>query len=182
MPGVRVLDAAAVAQASRADDYADLQTVVRVLVPGSDGDRRLDHRDPGRAAASRSRSGRRVAGGVVTDFPVTGLVDGTYTIRVSAKRPIVTGVRTAVVGDVSGSTTPDDSTSTGSTTGSGTGRSAAVGTDAGLVGGDGPVDTSGSRASSSTAGRLRRPRPRAGIDFAWFAAAPSSPPPPPSRS
>jgi hypothetical protein len=36
VPGVRVAGASAVAAAQRADDYADLQTVVRVLVPGSE--------------------------------------------------------------------------------------------------------------------------------------------------
>lgn len=173
VPGVRVLDAAAVAQASRADDYADLEPVVRVLVPGSAATDVSITATPD-AGGQPVTVGRRVAGDVVTDFPVTGLADGTYTVHVTAKRPVVTGVRTAVVGDVSGSTTPGDTTSTGSATASGTGSSAAVGTDAGLVGGDGPVDSTSAASSSASsvtadAGATSTAR---GIDFAWFAAAP----------
>ena len=174
VPGVRVLDAAAVAQASQADDYADLQTVVRVLVPGSAATDVSITATPD-AGGQPITLGRRVASGVVTDFPVTGLADGTYTIRVSAKRPVVTGVRSAVVGDVSGSTTPDQTTTTGSATSSGTGTGAAVGTDAGLVGGAGPVDTStgtSSTGTSSTNADAAATSTARGIDFAWFAAAP----------
>jgi hypothetical protein len=168
VPGVRVLDAAAVAQAARTDDYADLQTVVRVLVPGSTGTDVSITATPD-SGGQPVTLGRHVAGGVVTDFPVTGLADGTYTVRVSAKRPVVTGVRSAVVGDVGASTTPDGSTSTAGATGSGTTSSTAVGTDAGLVGGNGPVDTS-TGSSSATTDTSSTSTAR-GIDFAWFAAA-----------
>jgi hypothetical protein len=172
--GVRVLGAAAVASASRADDYADLQTVVRVLVPGADAtDVSITATPDG--GGQPVTLGRRVAGGVVTDFPVTGLVDGTYTFRVSAKLPIVTGVRTSVVSDAGGSTTPTDTTSTNDS--SATSSSSAVGTDAGLVGGSGPVDTSGSTASASASASSGSTDAAAtstarGIDLAWFAAAP----------
>ncbi|MGT2425219.1 DUF5719 family protein [Amnibacterium kyonggiense] len=165
VPGVRVLDAAAVASAQRADDYADLQTVVRVLVPGSAAtDVSITATPDG--GGQPITLGRRVAGGVVTDFPVTGLSDGTYTMRVTGARPLVAGVRTAVVGDLNGSVTPTDQPpATDSTSGG-----AAVGSDAGLVGGDGPVDTSGA-TTSSTADAAATSTAR-GIDFAWFAAAP----------
>jgi hypothetical protein len=166
VPGVRVAGAAAVASAQREDDYADLQTVVRVLVPGSEATEVSITATPD-AGGQPVTLGRRVAGGVVTDFPVPGLIDGTYTVRVAAKRPIVTGVRTSVVGDAGASTTPDDSASS-DPTGSSSGP-AAVGTDAGLVGGEGPVDTSD--ASSTTPDGSATSTAR-GIDLAWFAAAP----------
>ncbi|GAA2749586.1 DUF5719 family protein [Amnibacterium kyonggiense] len=165
VPGVRVLDAAAVASAQRADDYADLQTVVRVLVPGSAAtDVSITATPDG--GGQPVTLGRRVAGGVVTDFPVTGLPDGTYTVRVTGKRALVAGVRTAVVGDASGSVTPTDQPPASDSTSGG----AAVGSDAGLVGGDGPVDASGAQ-TSSTADTSATSTAR-GIDFAWFAAAP----------
>jgi hypothetical protein len=164
VPGVRVDDAAAVASAARADDYADLQTVVRVLVPGKDAtDVSITATPDG--GGQPVTLGHRVAGGVVTDFPVTGLTDGTYTFRVSAGRPTVTGVRTSVVSDANGSVTPTDSVGTSDAGASG---STAVGTDAGLVGGDGPVDTSGTSSSTSSASATSTAR---GIDLAWFAAA-----------
>ncbi|GAA4752906.1 hypothetical protein GCM10025783_27220 [Amnibacterium soli] len=168
VPGVRVAGAAAVAAAQRADDYADLQTVVRVLVPGSEAT------EVSITATSDSGGrpvtlGRRVAGGVVTDFPVSGLTDGTYTVRVAAERPVVTGVRTAVVGDADAPTTPDDSAASDGS-GDASDAGSAGGTDAGLVGGDGPTDTS-TDTSSSPSGTAATSTAR-GIDFAWFAAAP----------
>lgn len=170
VPGVRVAGAAAVAATAREDDYADLQTVVRVLVPGSEGTDVSITATPD-AGGPAVTAGRRVAGGVVTDFPLNGLADGTYTVRVTAGLPVVTGVRTSVVGDAGASATPDDSVpaptgSTGSTTGPG----AAGGTDAGLVGGDAPVDTS-TEGGTSTAGAATSTA--RGIDLAWFAAAPT---------
>lgn len=172
VPGVRVSNAAAVASAARADDYADLQTVVRVLVPGPTAtDVSITATPDG--GGQPVTVGRHVSAGVVTDFPITGLADGTYTIRVSAKQPLVTGVRTSVVGDVSGSVTPTNSAPTG--TGTTPGSSTAVGSDAGLVGGVGPVGTSGtssSSTSSSSAGASATSTAR-GIDLAWFAAAPA---------
>jgi hypothetical protein len=167
VPGVRIAGAAAVASAARADDYADLQTVVRVLVPGTEATDVSITATPD-AGGQPITLGRRVAGGVVTDFPVSGLTDGTYTVKVSGKRPIVTGVRTSVVGDANGSTTPSDSAGT---TDSGATGSSAVGTDAGLVGGTGPVDTSGSTSSSTSTDASATSTAR-GIDLAWFAAAP----------
>lgn len=168
VPGVRIAGAAAVAAAQRADDYADLQTVVRVLVPGAaatDVSITATPDGTGRPVTL----GRHVAGGVVTDFPVTGLIDGTYTIRVTAGRPIVTGVRSSVVGDAGAPTTPSDGAADSGATG-GTGD--AAGTDAGLVGGDGPVDAStGTGGGTGTANGAGTSTAR-GIDLAWFAAAP----------
>ena len=163
VPGVRVEGAAAVASAQRADDYADLQTIVRVLVPGSRATDVSITATPD-TGGQPVTLGRRVAGGVVTDFPVTGLTDGTYTVRVTAGQPIVTGVRTSVVGDAGASTTPDDSVTSTSGT-----DSTAVGTDAGLVGGDGPSDTSGTTSTPTDTSATSTAR---GIDLAWFAAAP----------
>ncbi|WP_375388532.1 DUF5719 family protein [uncultured Amnibacterium sp.] len=167
VPGVRVAGAAAVATAARADDSADLATVVRVLVPGRVAADVTITATPD-AGGQAVTVGRRVAAGVVTDFPVPGLADGTYTVRVAADRPLVTGVRTSVVGDAGASSTPDDSAAGAPTT---TGAGAAVGTDAGLVGGDGPADTSSSAAAgAASVGTTSTAR---GIDLAWFAAAPT---------
>lgn len=163
--GVRIAGASAVASAQRADDYADLQPVVRVLVPGTAATTVSITVTPD-AGGQPVTLGRRVAAGVVTDFPVSGLVDGTYTVRVVATRPFVTGVRTSTVSDASGPTTPPD-TASGSTTGGGSTTSG--GSDAGLVGGDGPADAStGSSAASGASSSTSTSR---GIDLAWFSAA-----------
>lgn len=163
VPGVRVAGAAAVASAQRAADSADLQTVVRVLVPGRRATDVSITATPD-AGGQPIVLGRNVAGGVVTDFPVTGLTDGTYTVRVTAGQPMVTGVRTSVVGDARASTAPDDPATAG-----GGSASTAVGTDAGLVGGDGPSDSAGTTSTPTGTSATSTAR---GIDLAWFAAAP----------
>lgn len=164
--GVRIAGAAAVAAAQRADDYADLQPVVRVLVPGTEATTVSITVTPD-AGGQPVTLGRRVAPRVVTDFPVSGLADGTYTVRVTAERPFVTGVRTSTVSNASGSTTPADPAPA---TTPGTGSAISGGSDAGLVGGDGPADAStGSSAGGGTSSNTSTTR---GIDLAWFSAAP----------
>ncbi|MFD1720097.1 DUF5719 family protein [Amnibacterium endophyticum] len=164
IPGLRISGGAAVAQTRTEDDYGDLQPVVRVLLPGAraaDVDIVLQPA----AGGDPVRLGRRVAAGVVTDFPVPDLPDGTYTARLSSKQPFVAGARVSVVGDPAASATPDDGSAAAG--GSGAPSDAAVGTDAGLVGGDGPVDT-GSAAAPVTGSPTSTAR---GIDLAWLAAA-----------
>lgn len=166
IPGIRVVAAAAVAAAQREDDSADLQPVVRVLVPGAEAATvtiRVTPDSGGKAVAL----GRRVAAGVVTDFALNGLGDGTYTVRVTADRPFVTGARTATVGDSGGGSAVKPAPSAPS---SGGGADSGFGSDAGLVGGDGPADE-GTAAGSSSAAAASTSTAR-GIDLAWFAAAP----------
>lgn len=166
IPGIRVVTAAAVAAAQREDDSADLQPVVRVLVPGAEAATvtiRVTPDSGGKAVTL----GRRVAAGVVTDFALNGLGDGTYTVRVTADRPFVTGARTATVGDSGGGSAVKPAPSAPS---SGGGADSGFGSDAGLVGGDGPADE-GTAAGSSSAAAASTSTAR-GIDLAWFAAAP----------
>ncbi len=164
--GMRVAGAAAVAETQREDDYGDLQPVVRVLLPGSKpADVAISVRSS--AGGAPITAGRRVAAGVVTDFPIRGLADGTWSVEVRSSVPLVAGARVSVVADAGASSTPDDgSSSSSSSSGSGSAADAPVGSDAGLVGGDGPVDT-GSGASPATGSPTSTSR---GIDLAWFGA------------
>ena len=163
IPGVRAASAAAVAETEREDDYGDLQPVVRVLLPGRRAaDVAITVQPQG--GGKPVKLGRRVAAGTVTDFPIPQLPDGIYSVRVASDRPLVAGARVSVVGDPSASTAPDASGSSG---GAASGSSAAPGSDAGLVGGDGPV-----QQDSGTAGATGSPTSTArGIDLAWFTAA-----------
>lgn len=168
VPGVRVASAVAVTATQSEDDFGDLQPVVRVFLPGSaSADVRIAVVPDGGGQAVTL--GRTVAARVVTDFPVSGLVDGTYTVHVTAAVPVVTGVRTSTVADSSASSTPTDSSSASS---GASGSGAAVGSDAGLVGGDGPAEGSVSDSSSGAASSGTATSTARGIDLAWFAAAP----------
>ena len=111
---------------------------------------------------------------MVTDFPVAGLADGVYSVRVTAARPVVVGARASVVGDPSASTTPQDVTGGRSSGSAGTDTSTpggtSTGTDAGLLDVGGPVDTSGSSsATAATPGATPTSSAR-GIDLAWIPA------------
>ena len=102
--GVRIANSSAVAAASAATGYADLQPVLRLLAPGKQAaDVRI-------AITGTTGSGKRVLthridGGKVTDITLPGLTDGTYSLDVTSSRPIVAGARVATVTDASASTT-----------------------------------------------------------------------------
>ncbi|MGN6742942.1 MAG: DUF5719 family protein [Amnibacterium sp.] len=162
--GVRIDNASAVAAASGAPGYGDLQPVLRLLAPGTEAaDVRVTI--TGTSGSGQRVLTRRVPGGKVTDLTLPGLTDGIYSLDVSSTRPIVAEARVAPVTDASGSTTdtgtgPAGTTTDGSTTG-GTDGSTAGGTDAGLLGGT----DAGSGMSDGTTATAR------GIDLAWIAAA-----------
>lgn len=160
LPGIRIATATAIAKAQREDGYADLQPVVRVLIPGR---RAADVRIGVRAAGGAPAVvvGRRVEPGVVTDFPVSGLGDGVYTVTVTAAERLIAGARVSVIGDAGGSTTPAAAPAAEE-------RDAAPGSDAGLVGGDGPVDAGSAASPPPPTGATSTAR---GIDLAWFGAA-----------
>lgn len=122
IPGVRVLHGAAIVAASAEQDSGDLAPVVRVLVPGRSG---ADVRVTAVGAdgvAGGAAVGRHLAGGTVTDLPLGGLTDGTFTVTVRSTRPLVAAVRTAVI-DAAASGATDGATGT---TGDGAAETPAV--------------------------------------------------------
>jgi hypothetical protein len=152
--------------------------VVRVLLPGSaSADVRIVV--TGADGKGGRTVGRRVAAGVVTDFPIAGLADGVYSARIESSRPLVAGARVSVVGDASASATPQDlttgtttaptatdgSTSTDGSTAGGT----STGSDGDLLTGSSPVDTSASSSATTTSTAAPTSSAR-GIDLAWIPA------------
>ena len=95
--GVRIANASAVAAASAATGYADLQPVLRLLAPGRGRGRAHHHHRDDR---SGNRVLTRIDGGKVTDITLPGLTDGTYSLDVRSSRPVVAGARVATVTDV----------------------------------------------------------------------------------
>jgi len=169
LPGVRIANAAAVAQASGASGYGDLVPVVRLLAPGHEAAQvRIAIAGTGSGGSPRILT-RRIPAGKVTDVMLPGLTDGVYSLDVTSSAPVVAEARVATVTDESGSTT-DTGTATDGTTGTaadGTSGTAAngtaTGTDAGLVG-----DPTTDAASGMDSGATATAR---GIDLAWIAAA-----------
>lgn len=123
VPGIRILHGSAVAAASSEQDSGDLAPVVRVLVPGTAG---ADVRVTAAGAdgvAGGAAAGRHVEGGTVTDLPLGGLTDGTFTVTVRSSRPLIAEVRAAVIDAAAASATDGgvDSPTAPPVTGSGRG-------------------------------------------------------------
>ena len=97
IPGVRISNTAGVQTKLGEDGYADLATVLRVFVPGTEqASAEVSVTSDDGAAAGTSFS-VELAGGEVDDLALDGLADGTYTVQVSATEPVVAGVRVSTV-------------------------------------------------------------------------------------
>lgn len=97
IPGIVVDGQEAVNAASAIDGYGDLVGVLRVLVPGTEPAEVTVTALPEDGSAPAPSSVFEVQGGIVTDFPLGGFADGTWTIKVSSDRPAVAAVRTSTV-------------------------------------------------------------------------------------
>ncbi|HEY8318244.1 MAG TPA: DUF5719 family protein [Amnibacterium sp.] len=183
LTGLRIANASAVAAASAATGYADLQPVLRLLAPGTTAaDVRISI--TGTTGSGKRVLTHRIEGGKVTDITLPGLTDGTYSLDVRSSRPVVAGARVATVTDASGSTTDTGNgtgtgttttgtgtagTATGGTTGATDGSVAggtSTGTDSGLLGTGGTT----TNASSGISGSGATTATARGIDLAWIAA------------
>jgi hypothetical protein len=95
VPGIVVRDSAALEGAIAEPSSADLQSVVRVYVPGDEAAQvsvTLSTADgTGATFETRAEAGR------VTDVPVDGLADGTWTATLVSQVPVVAGARTSTV-------------------------------------------------------------------------------------
>ncbi|TWX40293.1 hypothetical protein ES689_02165 [Frigoribacterium sp. ACAM 257] len=95
VPGIVVRDSAALEGALTEPSSADLQSVVRIYVPGDDAAQvsvTLATADgTGATFQTRAEAGR------VTDVPVDGLADGTWTATLASQVPVVAGARTSTI-------------------------------------------------------------------------------------
>jgi hypothetical protein len=95
VPGIVVRDSAALEGAIAEPSAADLQSVVRVYVPGDEAAQvsvTLSTPDgTGATFETRAEAGR------VTDVPVDGLADGRWTATLVSQVPVVAGARTSTV-------------------------------------------------------------------------------------
>ncbi len=167
--GVRIANASAVAAASATTGYGDLLPVLRLLAPGA---KAADVRVTitGSSGSGHKVLSRHIDAGKVADLTLPGLTDGVYSLDVQSTQPVVTGARVATVTDEGASTTDTGMTTDGTTMDTaGTDGTVAggtsTGTDAGLVGGTGPMDAGSGMNGTATTATAR------GIDLAWISAA-----------
>jgi len=97
IPGVVIRNSASVGGRLGESGFADLTTVLRVLVPGSDDTSvtvGLVSDDPDTAGASFTYD---LVAGVVSDLPIEEVVDGSYTVTIKAGAPVVAAMRVSTV-------------------------------------------------------------------------------------
>ncbi|MFB2581158.1 DUF5719 family protein [Herbiconiux sp. P15] len=99
--GVRVSGTSTISERLADADYSDLQSVLRLFVPGSEPAsvtiRVAEERDGG--AQTEYQVG--LTPGVVTEFPLQDIPDGVYTIEAESDVPFVMGARTSTIGNES---------------------------------------------------------------------------------
>jgi hypothetical protein len=97
--GVRVAGTSTISERLADADYSDLQSVLRLFVPGSEPAsvtiRVAEERDGG--AQTEYQVG--LTPGIVTEFPLQDIPDGVYTVEASSDVPFVMGARTSTVGN-----------------------------------------------------------------------------------
>lgn len=106
IPGVHVRDAEAVAGRLGEEGFADLDTVLRAYVPGDAAAQATVRIIPEDAALTGASFEVALDPGVVTDIPVEGLVDGSYSVVVETSVPVVAAMRVSTVAAVKVGSTP----------------------------------------------------------------------------
>ncbi|WP_411699977.1 DUF5719 family protein [Conyzicola sp.] len=97
IPGVRVTNTDALQSRLGEEGYGDLASVLRVLVPGDEETMVEVTVTSDDGAAAGTAFSVDLDAGVVDDLALDGLVDGTYTVHITASHPIVAGARVSTV-------------------------------------------------------------------------------------
>ena len=97
IPGVLVLQAEEVAGRLGEEGFDDLGAALRVYVPGDAAAQATVRVIPEGDALTGASFDLVLNPGVVTDVPIEGLVDGSYSVIVEANVPIVTAMRVSTV-------------------------------------------------------------------------------------
>ena len=97
VPGLRIANTDALQARLGEEGYADLAPVLRVFVPGDEETMAEISVTSDDGTAAGSSFSVDLEPGVVEDLALDGLVDGSYTVQVTASHPLVAGVRVSTV-------------------------------------------------------------------------------------
>ena len=97
VPGLRISNTEALQARLGEEGYADLAPVLRVFVPGDEETMAEISVTSDDGTAAGSSFSVDLEPGVVEDLALDGLVDGSYTVQVTASHPLVAGVRVSTV-------------------------------------------------------------------------------------
>ena len=103
MTGVVIVGGAEVSARLGEAGFEDLQTALRVYIPGTETVSARVEVIPEDGSTTGTEFAIDVQGGVAADLPIDSLPDGSYTVRVETDVPAVAAVRTATLGGVDGS-------------------------------------------------------------------------------
>jgi len=99
IPGLVVASAERVAEVQTEPGYIDVETAVRVLLPGDAPTTATITVTPERGGLDPTVFDLELIGGQVGQVALSGLEDGNYTVTVEADLPVVAGVRASTVTD-----------------------------------------------------------------------------------
>jgi hypothetical protein len=97
IPGVRVSNAAGITELVSTEDHADLSTVVRLFVPGSEHTEVRIGVVPDDPDAEGASVAFEIEPDQVVDVPLEALEDGSYTVTLDADLPVLAAVRQSQV-------------------------------------------------------------------------------------
>jgi hypothetical protein len=95
--GVQISGTSSIAERLGDPDYTDLQSILRLFVPGDEPASVTLRVAEERTDGARTEYQIGLTPGIVTEFPLQDIPDGTYLIEAESDQPIVMGARTSTI-------------------------------------------------------------------------------------
>ncbi|MGD8195571.1 DUF5719 family protein [Herbiconiux sp. P18] len=95
--GIQVSGTSSIAEQLGTPDTSDLQSVLRMLVPGADPASVTIRVAEERTGGTSTEYQVGLTPGVATEFPLQDIPDGTYSVTISSDQPVVAGARTTSI-------------------------------------------------------------------------------------
>ncbi|MCS5496275.1 DUF5719 family protein [Cnuibacter physcomitrellae] len=97
VPGIEITSSAAISGRLADADEGDLQSILRLYLPGTEPAAVRIHIQGETEGSASTDYQVGLTPGVVTDFPLQDVPDGTYTVTLESDHPVVTAARTSRV-------------------------------------------------------------------------------------
>ena len=95
--GIRVSGTSSIAEQVGSPETADLQSVLRMVVPGADPASVTIRVSEERTGGTETEYQVGLTPGVVTEFPLQDIPDGLYSVTIDSDQPVVAGARTSTI-------------------------------------------------------------------------------------